>query len=79
MSYAGLGCPPCSISYGSGGCIPCEPEYANTPECQGCFDEEIEAGFFTKYEILPAVVTGVISAVVIGIVINQLGKRGVSA
>lgn len=47
------------------------------PECQGCFDEVAPENFFARHDIWPAVISGVIIAVVTGITVNTLAKRGV--
>jgi hypothetical protein len=53
--------------------------YESVAECQGCFDEEVREGFFSRNDIWPAVVSGVIIAVATGITINALNKRGIQA
>lgn len=66
----GLGCPPCNIA-GASGCVPCEPGQ-NIPECQGCFEKQ---GYFQKHNIGPAVVTGVITAIAIGLTMQFMNRK----
>jgi hypothetical protein len=74
-----LGCPPCHVNFGGGGCTPCEESQVELKECQGCFDEPVEEGFFKRNDIWPAVISGVIIAVATGITIKFLSKSGIDA
>lgn len=73
QAAAGVGCPPCSINFGGSGCTPCEETQASLPECQGCFTSK---GFFSKHDIWPAVVSGVIIAIATGVTLTVLKKQG---
>lgn len=77
MTRYALGCPPCHVNFGGGGCVPCEPGHESVSECAGCFDEVAKENFFSKHDIWPAVVSGVIIAVATGITVNMLNKRGI--
>ncbi len=58
---------------GGSGYVPCQPGM-DLPECRGCFDPLKKQSFFTRHDIVPAVVSGVLIAVVTGFVTSKLSR-----
>lgn len=72
-----LGAQDCHVQMpGGSGVVPCQPGM-DLPECEGCFDEVVEEGFFSRHDIWPQVISATLIAVISGVVLVQLSKRGV--
>ena len=72
--YVAVGqlCGQCQVEYG-GECLPC-PEGSKLPACVGCSDDE---PWLDKREIASAVVTGLVTAILLGVITAQLSKMNV--
>lgn len=72
-SFLGQACGPCQIQYGAQ-CVVC-PDGSNMPECYGCVagvKVKADEPWFDKKDITSAVVTGVITALVVGYITKRV-------
>lgn len=74
MPFLGQACGDCQIQYGPQ-CVPC-PEGSDLPECYGCIQgvKVKKEPWFDKKDIATAVVTGVITAIVVTYVTKKVVK-----
>lgn len=65
-------CGPCSIQYGSQ-CVRC-PDGSTLPECADCVQGQFvhKQPWFDKRDIVSAVVTGVVTALVVGYITRKV-------